>query len=129
MQAASQEGCGKGSPEALVTDEAEVPFEIHSPTHLCPRPASGAVAVGRGAPGTESGWLDGRPGLPSKSSQPIKHLMFSVPQNVARRRCLCIFQVLSSISYKSSIKYLPTNAHGCCFQLGLESAQISFTAY
>ena len=80
MQAASQEGCGKGSPEALVTDEAEVPFEIHSPTHLCPRPASGAVAVGRGAPGTESGWLDGRPGLPSKSSQPIKHLMFSVPQ-------------------------------------------------
>lgn len=66
--------------EGRSSDEAEVSFDICCPDHLCPRPTSQAAAVRREAARTVLGWLESCLGLPSKSSQPIKHLMFSVPQ-------------------------------------------------
>lgn len=129
MQAACPRWCGKESCQALVTDEVEVSFEIHCPAHLCPRPPSGAEAVRRNlSEQCQDGWTAAR-------GCPLNHLSQSSTscslflKNVAPRCCPCIFQVLSSVSYKSCIKYLPTNAHGYCSPLGLESAQISFTAY
>lgn len=75
------------SPQASITEEQK--FLI--PSGSLPQPC----LVGCGCEGRScrnGGTLAGRVGLPSKSSQPIKHLMFSAPQE----RCTSVLPMYLS---------------------------------
>lgn len=75
------------NPQASITDEQKSPMPSPSPSQTCP--------VGCGCEERSclnGGTLAGRLGLPSKSSQPIKHLMFSAPQE----RCTSVLPMYLS---------------------------------